>query len=36
MKSYKFDKGTTQVVEEIMRNWKNVEVVDESVPMDIS
>ena len=34
--SYKFDKGTTQVVEEIMRNWKNVEVVDESVPMDIS
>ena len=34
--SYKFDKGTTKVVEEIMRNWKNVEVVDESVPMEIS
>ena len=34
--SYKFDKGTTKVVEEIMKNWKKVEVVDDSAPMELS
>ena len=34
--SYKFDKGTTKVVEEIMKNWKKVEVVDDSAPMELN
>lgn len=33
--TYKFPKGTTQILEEIQRNWKNVVVEQESVPMDI-
>lgn len=32
---FKFKKGTTQVIEEIQKKWKNVEVKEESVPMDI-
>jgi hypothetical protein len=34
--TYKFPNGTTEVIEEIERKWKNIEVVDEAVPMDIA
>ena len=34
--TYKFPKGTTEVIEEIERKWKNIEIVDEAVPMDIA
>ena len=33
--TYKFPKGTTEVLEEIKKNWKNVVVESEAVPMDI-
>ena len=33
--TYKFPKGTTEVLEEIKKNWKNVVVESEAVPMDM-
>lgn len=33
--TYKFPKGITPVLEEIKYKWKQIQVIDESVPMDI-
>ena len=33
--SYVFPQGCTKVIEEVKKNWKNVEVSDEPVPMDL-
>jgi 20S proteasome subunit beta 2 len=33
--TYTFPKGTSPVLEEIQYKWKNIEIVDENVPMDI-
>ncbi|MCQ2816076.1 MAG: proteasome subunit beta [archaeon] len=33
--SYVFPKGTTEIIEETQKKWRQVEVVDESAPMDI-
>jgi 20S proteasome subunit beta 2 len=34
--NYGFPKGTTEIIEEVERKWKNVEVVEEAVPMEIA
>ena len=33
--NYVFPKGTTEIIEETQKKWKNVEVSDEPVPMDL-
>lgn len=33
--TYKFEKGTTPVLEEIQYKWKMIQVTDETAPMDI-
>lgn len=33
--NYKFQKGTTQIIEEVQKKWEKIEVSDEVVPMDI-
>jgi hypothetical protein len=30
-----FPKGTTQIIEETKKKWKDIEVSDEPVPMDL-
>lgn len=34
--NYVFPKGTTEIIEETKKLWKDIEVTDESVPMDLA
>ena len=34
--NYVFPKGTTEIIEETKKMWKDIEVTDESVPMDLA
>ncbi len=33
--NYVFPKGTTEIIEETKKKWKNVEVVDDSMAMEL-
>jgi 20S proteasome subunit beta 2 len=34
--TYKFTKGSTEILDEVNYKWKNIIVTDENVPMDIA